>query len=31
MASAKGWNNVLYMELVAALDEPNVPKHKLTK
>ena len=26
-----GYNNILYMELVAALDDPNVPKHKLTK
>jgi hypothetical protein len=29
--SFSGYNNVLYMELVAALDEPNVSKHKLTK
>jgi hypothetical protein len=26
-----GYGNILYMELVAALDDPNVPKHKLTK
>lgn len=29
--SFSGYNNVLYMEVVAALDEPNVSKHKLTK
>lgn len=29
--SMSGYNNVLYLELVAALDEPNVSKHKLTK
>ena len=28
---ASGFNNILYIELVAALDDPNVPKHKLTK
>lgn len=26
-----GYNNILYIELVAALDDPNVPRHKLTK
>lgn len=26
-----GYGNILYLELVAALDDPNVPKHKLTK
>lgn len=26
-----GYNNILYLELVAALDDPNVPRHKLTK
>jgi hypothetical protein len=26
-----GYNNILYLELVAALDDPNVSKHKLTK
>ena len=29
--SFSGYNNVLYLELVAAVDEPNVSKHKLTK
>jgi hypothetical protein len=29
--SFSGYNNVLYMEVVASLDEPNVSKHKLTK
>ena len=29
--SFSGYNNVLYIEVVAALDEPNVSKHKLTK
>ena len=29
--SMTGYNNILYLELVAALDEPNVSKHKLTK
>ena len=29
--SFSGYNNILYVEVVAALDEPNVSKHKLTK
>jgi hypothetical protein len=29
--SFSGYNNIVYMEIVAALDEPNVSKHKLTK
>jgi hypothetical protein len=29
--SFTGYNNILYLELVAALDDPNVSKHKLTK
>lgn len=29
--SFSGYNNVLYLEVVAAVDEPNVSKHKLTK
>ena len=29
--SFTGYNNILYMEVVAAMDEPNVSKHKLTK
>lgn len=31
MRAPEGYNNILYMELIAALDDPNVPKHKLTK
>ena len=31
VSSLTGANNLLYLELVAALDEPNVSKHKLTK
>ena len=31
VTSLTGANNMLYIELVAALDEPNVSKHKLTK
>lgn len=31
MSTMEGYNNILYLELVAALDDPNVPKHKLTK
>ena len=29
--SFSGYNNIVYIEIVAALDEPNVSKHKLTK
>lgn len=29
--SFTGYNNIVYMEVVAAMDEPNVSKHKLTK
>lgn len=29
--SFSGYNNILYLEVVAAVDEPNVSKHKLTK